>query len=72
MTYRVDTYHAERLPSAVKRYWAAKLELSDAGHYFKASVRARYAAGATLQQLADATGLTRQRIQQIVSERGER
>ena len=32
------------------------------------ALKSAYAAGATLQQLADATGLTRQRIQQIVSE----
>jgi DNA-directed RNA polymerase sigma subunit (sigma70/sigma32) len=70
MTYRVDS-----LQRVKDRRWevvADKNALLRHQFQFASSVRRAYAEGATLQQLADATGLTRQRIQQIVSERGDR
>lgn len=69
MTYRVDLAEAAR--AADEARWRADESRGYAGHR-NLAIRAAYRTGATLQQLADATGLTRQRIQQIVSERGER
>jgi DNA-directed RNA polymerase sigma subunit (sigma70/sigma32) len=68
MTYRVD--------SVIQASRASRILGEE--HYLATRRRNRAIRDAyvcermTLQQLADATGLTRQRIQQIVSERGER
>jgi DNA-directed RNA polymerase sigma subunit (sigma70/sigma32) len=66
------TYRVEDLRTNVKRLGWLDLDRKQTQHVRDKLLRDGYRDGATLQQLADATGLTRQRIQQIVSERGER
>jgi DNA-directed RNA polymerase sigma subunit (sigma70/sigma32) len=69
MTYRVSLFSVESKASMIQD--RAEL-VQQARRDRDEAIRTCYVTeGATLQQLADATGLTRQRIQQICSERGE-
>jgi DNA-directed RNA polymerase sigma subunit (sigma70/sigma32) len=74
MTYRVDKlYTLEIVRNDALDVRASEAQLASMRAQRDLSARFCYNAGnATLQQLADATGLTRQRIQQIVRERGDR
>jgi DNA-directed RNA polymerase sigma subunit (sigma70/sigma32) len=70
MTYRVDKQLLDYAADGVSTWRKAEEEYRNALYFRDRDLRAAYVEGrATLQQLADATGLTRQRIQQICSER---
>lgn len=70
MTYRVD--YQKILSDIGMGLWMARRESENLTYSRDTTIRQAYRDGWTLQSLADATGLTRQRIQQIVTERGER
>jgi DNA-directed RNA polymerase sigma subunit (sigma70/sigma32) len=69
MTYRPGM---DGLQMIVGRWMRASGDAALATKQRDQAIRDAYLHGSTLQAIADATGLTRQRIQQIVSERGER